>query len=500
MPTAPTDPVIDLALVLALREDLREGLLRLSPAARARLPWRPELRLRADQHIPTWMWRTCGLTAGRGWGKSRSAATHINEAVEADGGGHVALLAQTEKRADEIQVQALIDYSRPDFRPVRETRTKTRPFDLQWPNGAVATIFTPGAPDGPRGGNFTMTWASELVAWPARTARDAWSNVTTATRVGRAQIIWDSTAKGRNDLLQALYDEHARDPRKHVVIGGTMFDNPIFPDAYLREEYLKYSGVRRREELFGEHFAQAAGALWEQAWFDAHRVDAAPELVRGMVAADPSFTNTETSDEFGIHVAGADASGHVYSLADLSGKRRPEESFDLVVAHADPRRGKLGGRVVLERNQAGDFAVTILRSRAKNVGLEVRSIEKDAPWPPEAPLTIFVREYHTQQTKDTRAVGPAAETQSGRVHLVGEFPDLERECTTWVPGTRKSPNRLDAFAYVVGELRGLRLEPRADGAEAIRAAAEAQKQLTAAVPGRASGLGIAGGARRGRFL
>jgi len=38
------------------------------------------------------------------------------------------------------------------------------------------------------------------------------------------------------------------------------------------------------------------------------------------------------------------------------------------------------------------------------------------------------------------------------VHHVGHFPELETEMTTWVPGARWSPNRLDALVWVLTEL------------------------------------------------
>ena len=38
------------------------------------------------------------------------------------------------------------------------------------------------------------------------------------------------------------------------------------------------------------------------------------------------------------------------------------------------------------------------------------------------------------------------------VHHVGHFPELETEMTTWVAGSRWSPNRLDALVWVLTEL------------------------------------------------
>ena len=43
--------------------------------------------------------------------------------------------------------------------------------------------------------------------------------------------------------------------------------------------------------------------------------------------------------------------------------------------------------------------------------------------------------------------------EQGRIHLVGEFPFLEEELCTWIPGvSRESPNRLDAMVWAITEL------------------------------------------------
>ena len=43
--------------------------------------------------------------------------------------------------------------------------------------------------------------------------------------------------------------------------------------------------------------------------------------------------------------------------------------------------------------------------------------------------------------------------EQGRIHLVGDFPYLEDEMVTWIPGeTRESPNRIDALVWAITEL------------------------------------------------
>jgi phage terminase large subunit-like protein len=244
--------------------------------------------------------------------------------------------------------------------------------------------------------------------------------------------------------------------------------------------------VRRDEELFGASFRESAGALWKQCYFDATRVeDAPPEYEWFMVTVDPATSTDESADETGITAGGRARDGHAYVVEDASGKWRSEEWGDKAVDLANPSK-KGAGRIGIERKKIGDNAAYVIKSRAENRGWRVRVIGRDEPWPPWDPTCIFVREYNPQEGKGARAEGPAAETEAGRVHLVDpdpaapRFADLEKECTTFVPGTTKrSPNRLDAFAYLVTELRELRLDSPPDHARDAAAAAAMNAALDA---------------------
>ena len=56
--------------------------------------------------------------------------------------------------------------------------------------------------------------------------------------------------------------------------------------------------------------------------------------------------------------------------------------------------------------------------------------------------------------KEVRAEPVADLYRRGYVHHFGEFPDLEDELTTWVPGQGRSPNRLDALVWGISYLTG----------------------------------------------
>jgi len=458
----------------------------LSPAELAILPWCFDVWLRPEQHIPSHKWRTCGLAGGRGFGKSIAVARWINARVMAGLESKVAFLGPTEDRVDEVQRQSLIDYAEPWQCPERDGK-----LGLVWPNGIKAIGFTSEREGRSRSQNVSLAWLTEIVDWKPGTREEAFRNLYTATRVGESRVIWDSTAKGRNEVRTLLEELHEHDPEIHVIVPGTMFDNPGLSTTYLRSQWGLYSGVRREEELMGASYRESEGALWTQVVLDRARVGAAPELDQIIVTIDPATSVHDTADETGINVGGRGKhDGHTYLLEDLSGKHTSRDWADLAIKHADPRTlGPRRGRIGVERKRIGDAAAEVLKSRAETAGLRVRVIGKDEEWPPFDQTCLFIREYSPQESKGSRADGPAAETEAQRVHLVDpeypetpRFADLEKECTTYVPGvTKRSPNRLDAFAYLVAELRDLRLDSPPDHARDAATAARLHDELQTAL-------------------
>lgn len=424
-------------------------------------------------------------------------------------GGHeklVAFMAPTEDRIDAVQRQSLIDYSMPGQAPVRIERDGR--LGLRWPNGVEAIGFTAAREGRSRSQNISLSWCTEIVDWDPGAREEAFRNLMLATRVGEERLIWDSTAKGRNEVRSALEALNESDPLRHVIIPGTTFDNPVMSNDYFRKVWRAVSGVRREEELLGRSFREAAGALWAQAYFDRSRVTSAPDIEWVCVAVDPATSDDKSADETGVMVGGrARSDGHAYATHDLSGKHAPEVWGALVLDHADPRiPGPRRGRVVVERKHIGNHASYVVKTHAETRGLRTRVIGRGEPWPPFDSTCIFIREENPQTSKGSRAEGPAAQTEAGRVHLVDPgypgtpaFADLETECTTYVPGhTKRSPNRLDAFAYLVTELRELRFDSAPDHAQdaaaATRLHAELNKQLQGrAAPGAAAVATLAGG-------
>ncbi len=454
----------------------------LSDKERAVVPYLFDLWLRPEQRLARHAWRALGLVGGRGFGKSFAISVELNRRVRAGVTRSLGLMAPTDDRVEKVQLAFLIATSPPWF------RAEFYKGGLVWPNGATAECFTSLEPERPRSSNFDTAWCTELVDWHATTRRAAWNNLTTATRVGASQIFWDTTSKGKNEVILSLLDRHAADPTLYPVQRGTMFDNPLLARDYLRDECTKYSGREYEEEVLGRVFAETAGALWQQTWITRQRVAAPPPLGQRLIAADPALSGSTLADETGL-VEGGNAIGPstTYITHDFSGHYAPEEWGDIVI-----KRHSLGVTgAIVERNHLGDNATFVIRSRASSAGVEVRVLKDLEPFPEYDRRVLYVREIVAASSKSSRAGGPASETEAGRVWFAGSFPELELQFTTFEPGTAKSPNRFDAAVYLITELRGLRQDgPRRkpkDDAQAARIAHETLRDRLRAIN---RGIGI----------
>jgi phage terminase large subunit-like protein len=429
----------------------------LSPIEIVALLHMPEFWLRPEQKIPDYPWRVWATICGRGFGKTKMNAAWVTGRVQTHGTEttRVILMAPNEHRVRDIQVSALLQEAPPWF-PAEEYKEGVR-----WPNGARAIPFTPEAPEKTRSENASIAWLTEIVDWNLRNAMAAWRSLSTATRIrlgGQTpQIVVDTTSKPGNPLIAHLVELNAADPRTYRIQGGTMYDNPKYDREYLRSEYLKYGGTGRlyREEIMGEIFSEAAGALFTQARLNANRLERPRDRYdMKLVGLDPGGMRPD-SDATGIIIAGR-AGRDVDVLDDRSGKHSTDTWASMALG-ACIDEGCAG--IVIETNHGpGDTLVDALRARAQNRGVSTRVLtDKDkAPFPARTPKVIYVRAVHARESKFSRAEGPAALDEAGRLHMIGTFPELETELVTFEPGVSKSPNRYDAMNHVVAELANLR--------------------------------------------
>jgi phage terminase large subunit-like protein len=173
------------------------------------------------------------------------------------------------------------------------------------------------------------------------------------------------------------------------------------------------------------------GALWGQDLIDEHRVTAHPDLIRVVIAVDPSGSGADGADEAGVVAVGRAVNGHCYVLKDLSCVTDPDvwaartgAAYDLLNADC----------AVAEKNFGGEM---------------VRSVLKHAR--PGMPIKLVT----ASRGKAIRAEPVAWLYRDGRVHHVGRYVELEDEQCTWTQDSGWSPGRMDALVWAVSDLMDL---------------------------------------------
>lgn len=381
---------------------------------------------RPDQVAPAGDWSTWLISAGRGWGKTRTGAEFVRDEVEAERAGRIALVAETAADARDVMVEGvsgILAISPPWNKPLYEP-SKRR---LTWPNGAVATLFNAVEPDQLRGPQFDLAWADELAKW--RYAQETWDQLQFGLRLGERPRQIVTTTPRPIPLVRALI----KDPRTIVTRGRTMDNAANLAAPFLQAITEKYGGTRLgRQELEAEILDDVPGALWTRAMLDTLRVREAPQMQRVVVAVDPSGTDGEDDgDSIGIVVAGKGMDGHAYVLADRTISASPEGwGRRAVEAYGEFK----ADRIVGEKNFGGDMVRFVIQT---------------------ANRTVAYKDVNASRGKAVRSEPIAALYEQSRVHHVGGLPELEDQlCGFTASGYvgDGSPDRADALVWALTEL------------------------------------------------
>nr|ASV43914.1 hypothetical protein [Hot spring virus BHS1] len=299
-------------------------------------------------------------------------------------------------------------------------------------NGARFKVFSSEEPERLRGPQSYADWCDELCAWSY--PRATWDMAQMGLRLGKHPRVVVTTTPRPNDVIRELLAL----PTTHVTRGTTYENRANLAPSFFNSIISRYEGTRLgRQEINAELLEDVAGALWMRDWIDRSRVSTMPELVRIVVAIDPSAGSKDSSDETGIVVVGKGIDGHGYVLGDYTLRGTPSQWASEAIAAYHRHRAD---RIIAEVNNGGEMVETVLR------GIEGgRNI----------PYTAV----HAADGKRTRAEPVSALYEQGKIHHVGVFVALEDEQCSWVPGEGRSPNRVDALVWAI---TGLHLTQMSD--------------------------------------
>jgi phage terminase large subunit-like protein len=398
--------------------------------------------------------------AGRGAGKSRAGSEWIVERVLQHpfdrSGVPTEWLVVADTLADARTINAegpsgilnVLQRRKVDHR----YKQSPRPMIL-FPDGAKIYLEGADDPDTGRGYNAAGVLCDELAKWvkPYETWYEGLLPALRADLVDdHPRAFVTTTPKPIKLLIEWL---GRNDTTVHVITGST-FDNASNLSAHaLRELRIRYHGTALGEqELYGKLLELQGGGLFRRIDIVKNRVIESPdpgEIVSTVVGMDPNLTGEEA--ETGLIVVCRTQDNHQYVLADRSiggsGRVAALAAWRAVAEfNAD--------LLVYEENLGKRYLQEVLHDAYHE--LMEQGVFPRATTPNMKPV-------HARHGKKTRAEPVAMRNEQGRLHLVGEWPELEDQMVLYDPvSTRESPDRMDALVHasihlMAGERKQMRV-------------------------------------------
>lgn len=154
-----------------------------------------------------------------------------------------------------------------------------------------------------------------------------------------------------------------------------------------------------------------------------------PDMVRVIVAVDPSGSSENTSSEVGIVVAGKGVDGRGYVIDDISGILTPAQWANRAINAYNYYGADL---IVGERNFGGDM-----------VASNIKGVDR----------TVNYKDVHASRGKMVRWEPISAFYTRGEISHCKYLAKLESQICSYNPETfEKSPDRLDAMVWAFTEL------------------------------------------------
>ncbi len=260
----------------------------------------------------------------------------------------------------------------------------------------------------------------------------------------RLKMLFDENPPSQGHWTHKIFIEKKDPDTKRDILDAddyaSLLINPAdnadnLPETYLNN--LNKLPKRQRDRFFLGLFGAAnENALWTTEIIEKSKVsgDDVPVMVRIVVAVDPSGANDDeniNNDDIGIIVVGLGTDGLAYMLEDCTIKAGPG-TWGKVAASAYERHE--ADRMIGETNYGGAMVEFVIKTANPNISYK----------------TVVA-----SRSKMLRAEPVSALHETGKIKMVGDFPDLEDEMlastTVGYTGAR-SPNRLDAFVFAVIEL------------------------------------------------
>jgi hypothetical protein len=236
---------------------------------------------------------------------------------------------------------------------------------------------------------------------------------------------WDK--EGDEHPFYTLYKSAKNGQKGYNVLEFTSYDNPFLTKQdvqALQDEIGRMSNAMMDQEIYGKFVEGAASVLWTPELIN--HTNKIPALQRISIGVDPS--GSVDGDEVGIVAVGKDHQGYLWVLSDNSGAYTPLQWATVTVNEYNSLQAD---SVVAERNFGGDMVASNILAVSKMVN---------------------INEVTASRSKQVRAEPVVSMYEQGLVKHARGLNQLENEMLTWVPGSDRSPNRVDALVWAVYDL------------------------------------------------
>lgn len=286
-----------------------------------------------------------------------------------------------------------------------------------------------------------IPWASRNLAM-TRLAQKVEYELEGVMRTLALKAYYDCNPPSKTHWAFKLFHEGVDPESKKPMADRTPFarfsinpaDNQVNLPAVYLDELRRLPERLQKRFLLGLWGEAVPGAFWTEDMLDRSRVSEAPDLIRVVVAIDPSGAGEDEddgNDEIGIMVGGLGTDGRGYLLEDLTVKGAPELWGRVAVTAFDRHAADV---VVGETNFGGDM-----------VRFVVQAAKPGCPF----------KKLTASRGKAVRAEPISILHAQDKIKLLGWFPELEDELLgfskTGYSG-KDSPNRADAYVWLFSEL------------------------------------------------
>ena len=283
-------------LVAVLKDEgIREKFKLLPPDRQVAFSWRAKWLTKAHKHqiLPDGDWWSIWLLlAGRGAGKTRTAAEQIGWWAWEQPGTRWLVAAPTsaDVRATCFEGDSGLIAVIPNILIADYNRAY---HEIKLTNGSLIKGIPASEPERFRGGQWHGAWCDELAAWDY--LQDAWDQIMFSVRLGKHTRILATTTPKPKDLIIDLIGRDGDDVQVTTASTYSNLDNlaPSF-----QKQILQYEGTKLgRQEIYAEIIDPEEGGIVNRDWFRLWPADKPiPKLDFVVQSYDCAFTEKAQND------------------------------------------------------------------------------------------------------------------------------------------------------------------------------------------------------------